>query len=200
MKRWIVIGVVLVGTMIFAISWFLTPDNLRGCSSSPSEKSGCERADVVIAVSGGDTRARTNEAIGLYKRGWAPRLAFSGAASDKAGPSNAEVMKQQAIDAGIPSTAIIIDETSENTRQNAENTTGILQSSTKSAILVTSGYHQRRALLEFRRRAPQIDFRAHPVASDNQWSPLWWLTPWGWYVAITEIVKIVIFYVMGVTP
>jgi uncharacterized SAM-binding protein YcdF (DUF218 family) len=65
-------------------------------------------------------------------------------------------------------------------------------------ILVTSAYHQRRASLEFNKRAAgTVQVRNHPVATDKQWSGLWWMTPTGWYLATTEFFKIIAFYVGG---
>jgi uncharacterized SAM-binding protein YcdF (DUF218 family) len=198
MKRLIISSIIVVGVAILGISLFLTPDSLLKCDTSPSLDSGCQKADVIIAVSGGDTTGRTQKAIDLYKDGWADRLLFSGAASDKSGPSNAEVMRMQALSQDVPSSAIQIGESSETTKENAENTKDILQDSDiNSAILVTSRYHMKRALLEFRSRAPDITFRASPADADNQWSGFWWATPYGWYLALSELVKIVIFYLGG---
>ncbi|HTK39529.1 MAG TPA: YdcF family protein [Patescibacteria group bacterium] len=198
MIRWLIGAVVVVALVIIGISLFLTPDNLMKCNDMPSDLTGCEKADVIIAVSGGDTPARTQKAIDLYMNGWSSQLIFSGAASDKTGPSNAEVMRTQALEQGVPDSAIRIEETSETTKQNAENTKDILHDEhIKSAILVTSRYHMKRAMLEFQNRAPNISFRASPAAGDNQWSMLWWTTPYGWFLAVSELVKIIIFYLGG---
>ncbi len=198
MIRWMSIGIVSFIILVTGISWFLAPDNLMQCSEVPSNLDGCEQADVIIAVSGGDTTARTQEAIDLYKNGWAPKLIFSGAAQDKSGPSNAAVMKRQAIEQGIPEAAITTEDKSETTKENAEKTRGILASKDiRTAIVVTSRYHMKRTILEFRERAPNVTFRAHPTIADSQWSSWWWVTPHGWYLALTEIVKIIVFYLGG---
>lgn len=178
----------LFACVVWAISRYLGPDDLRACPLRPTDSTDCASADAIIALSGGDTSARAAEAISLYTHGWAPLLIFSGAAADKSGPSNAEVMRTQALAAGVPDEAIIIETRSENTSQNAEQTSDILTArGIKSIILVTSAYHQRRASLEFARRAPGIEVRNHPVASDSQWSEWWWLTPTGWWLAIPEV-------------
>ena len=50
--------------------------------------------------------------------------------------------------------------------------------------------------LEFERElGDTITLRRHPVEADNQWSRLWWLTPWGWGLAGGELVRIIAFYV-----
>lgn len=198
MIRWIAIAGTSLLVLILGISWFLAPDNLMQCSDVPSNLEGCERADVIIAVSGGDTTARTQEAIDLYKNGWAPKLIFSGAAQDKSGPSNAAVMKRQATEQGVPEAAVTIEDQSETTKENAEKTRDILaDKNIHSAIVVTSGYHMKRTILEFRERAPNVQFRAHPTIADSQWSSWWWLSPHGWYLALTEIVKVIVFYLGG---
>lgn len=198
MIRWIAIAGTSLLVLILGISWFLAPDNLMQCSDVPSNLEGCERADVIIAVSGGDTTARTQEAIDLYKNGWAPKLIFSGAAQDKSGPSNAAVMKRQATEQGVPEAAVTIEDQSETTKENAEKTRDILaDKNIHSAIVVTSGYHMKRTILEFRERAPTVQFRAHPTIADSQWSSWWWLSPHGWYLALTEIVKVIVFYLGG---
>ena len=153
-----------------------------------------------MAVSGGDTQARANEAVELYRRSWAPILVFSGAAADKTGPSNAQVMREYALEQGVPDSAIIVEGDSETTHENAKLSRSVLVDNRFSRIiLVTSGYHQRRASIEFRKVAgSDVEIVNHPVARDNQWSQLWWLTPNGWWLAVSEIVKILLVY-MGVS-
>lgn len=193
-----------IGSIVFAIvvivvglSIYLSPNDLAKCQAQPNTDKQCQAADAVVAISGGDTQARTEEAVTLYKNGWAPLLIFSGAAQDKTGPSNAEAMRQYAVTHGVPASDIVIEEYGETTKQNAENTQSIFeQRGITSVILVTSGYHQRRAGLEFNART-NVTVRNHPVTRDNQWSPIWWLTPTGWYLAVSEFVKIIAFFIGG---
>lgn len=197
MKIFIVITLLLIG-MIIGLSFYLTPDDLSPCEDQPTEAQPCHTADAVVAISGGDTAARTREAIRLYKNNWAPKLIFSGAAQDKSGPSNAKVMAEEARLAGVPDSDIIIEEYGETTKQNAENSQSIFEENgIESVIVVTSAYHQRRAGLEFSKRSSSITVRNHPVMADKQWSGWWWLTPVGWYLALSEFVKIIIFYIGG---
>lgn len=198
----LIVGLALfVGCSGWLIGAYLSPDDLQQCADlAPSSATGCERADVIVAVSGGNTSARADEAIRLYKLGWAPNIIFSGAAADKSGPSNAAVMKQRAIAAGIDAAVITVEEVSESTDQNAIEATSI--ATTKGytqVILVTSPYHQRRALLEFERRAPSLTVRSHPTSTDSQWSVWWWLSPGGWMVAIPELVGSLVIMAGGVT-
>lgn len=186
--------------VVAGLSIYLAPDGMKACSEIPDQNTlDCQKVDAIVAISGGDTAARTQQAIELYQNGWANKLIFSGAAADKTGPSNAEAMQLQALRAGVSPSNIILDETSETTKQNAANTHDLItQNNIRSVILVTSGYHQRRAGLEFGERAgTQIRLVNHPVTTDNQWSPWWWTTPGGWYLAVSEFTKIMVFYMGG---
>lgn len=199
MKWLIAIPIVLV-TFIVGVSFYLQPNDFIGCQDRPIEGSGrCEPADAIVVVSGGDTNARTDEGIRLFQNGWAESLVFSGAAQDKAGLSNAAAMRNRALAAGVPQTSIFVDEFSETTEQNAENTQSILtRYGIQKVILVTSGYHQRRANLEFEKRASGVEILNHPVLADKDWSLWWWLTPRGWWLAGGEMAKVIAFYIQGV--
>ncbi|MDN5274894.1 MAG: exported protein of unknown function [Candidatus Saccharibacteria bacterium] len=195
----IIAGLVALVIIIVGLSTYLAPNDLAGCNDTPGSVKPCEPVDAIVAVSGGDTSARTREAIKLYQHGWAPKLIFSGAAQDKTGPSNAEAMRREARSLGVPDSDIITEELGATTKQNADNTQSILERNNVSAvILVTSAYHQRRAGLEFTKRAAgTVTVYNHPVMTDNQWSTFWWLTPTGWYLALSEFVKIMLFYIGG---
>lgn len=188
----------LLVIIITVISIYLTPNDLRGCTNV-SQKNGCQKADAIVAISGGNTSVRAAEAIKLYKAGWADTLIFSGAAADTSGPSNAEVMRRQALAAGVPADAVKVESLSQTTRQNAERTKELLveigSGGANRVILVTSPYHQRRASLEFRALAGEgITIINHPTPEDPDWSRIWWLTPRGWWLAVGELVKIAAFY------
>jgi uncharacterized SAM-binding protein YcdF (DUF218 family) len=197
--KWLISVAGLAIAFIVLVSVYLQPTSFTGCSAAPSDAQGCATANAIVVVSGGDTQGRTQAGIDLYKNGWADTLIFSGAAQDKSGPSNAEAMQLQAVQAGVPSSAILIDGDSESTQQNAHNTQTIVANrGYTNIILVTSGYHQRRASLEFNKQAESVEIRNYPVTHDGDWSWFWWLTPRGWWLAGGEIVKIIAFYV-GVT-
>lgn len=172
--------------VIVVIPWFL----------GPSDK--LEKADAIIAISGGDTQARTNEAVRLYKEGWAPNLIFSGAAADPNSPSNAEVMQQGAIQAGVPQSAIDVGELALNTIGNAEESAEIIRKNNyKTVILVTSKYHERRAALEFARLlGDEVKIIRHPAPNDKNWpANSWWARPYSLVLGGIETVKTL--YVWG---
>ena len=194
MKKLLLFVVLFLLAITFFLPLYLGPDDLGGCASLPDATGRCEKADAIVAVSGGDTMARVDQAIELYKNGWATMLIFSGAALDKSGPSNASAMRAHAIRNGVPAEAIAIEEVSETTAENATNTAKLVEGKQfKRLILVTSAYHQRRASIEFERAfGEEVTVVSRPVTNDKQWSSWWWMTPYGWWLGIGEIVKIVV--------
>jgi len=174
----ILLGLAFIGSLI-AIGVYLSP------------KDDLQKSDVIVAVSGGETRSRALEAVSLYKAGYAPLIIFSGAAKDPLSPSNASVMKQIAVEEGIPPDVISVDESSLTTKQNANEVANIIQAlKLDSIILVTSPYHQRRTYLEFKDRLGQKVQIINNPAIDHAWGRRnWWQTPQGWYLTITELPK-----------
>ncbi|MGB4420619.1 MAG: YdcF family protein [Candidatus Saccharimonadales bacterium] len=188
-----IIAIILLAVLS---SFYLQPNDFIGCDKKPGGLPHCNTADAIVAVSGGDTKARALKAIDLYKNGWADKIIFSGAAKDKSGPSNAAAMKAIALEQGVEEGHILLDEFSETTQQNAKNTESIIKKNNiRTVILVTSGYHQRRANLEFSKYNEKVVVFNYPLNKDKDWSSHWWLTPNGWWLTLSELVKIVMFYV-----
>lgn len=197
MRYWLIIIPLVIIGIITAISFYLQPNDFVGCPEKPqADMIRCKKADAIVVVSGGDTQARTDEAIKLFNDGWANALVLSGAAQDKSGLSNAAAMRVRAIVAGVPAEAIYIDELSETTEENAENSGVIFKEHNfDHVILVTSGYHQRRALLEFQKNAGAVEVLSHPVLYDKDWSVWsWWLSARGWWLAGGELARVIVFY------
>ncbi len=178
----ILLALVAVVGVVLTVLWI-------GFYLSPQDQ--LETADAIVALSGGDTTARTLKAIELYQAGWAPLLIFSGAAHDPGSPSNAAAMRQIALNHGVPTDAIATEDKSENTEENARNVSAILSVlHYHRIILVTSPYHQRRASWEFAQHLSASTQIINQSASDPLWSRYaWWITPTGWYLTLSELAK-----------
>ena len=175
--------------IVWGITSYLAIDDLASCPAPDPLVAACAPADAIVAVSGGDTPARAEEAIRLYQAGWAPKVVFSGAALDTSGPSNAEAMRRQAIAAGVPENDIVIEGTSADTQQNALRSFALLTDADR-LIVVTSPYHQRRADVEFQKVfGPDVQIVSHPTQTDHIWTKTWYLTTTGWWLALSETVK-----------
>lgn len=135
------------------------------------------RADAIVALSG-DTGARTETAVDLWRRKYAPIIIFAGASEDLSSVASGELMKREAVAAGVPASAILVEPTSNTTEENARAVASLMKAhGLSTAILVTSPYHQRRAANLFAREFPPagLKFSNYP-ARDPQWDPnTWWL-------------------------
>ena len=150
------------------------------------------RSDAIVVLSGGPDRI--DWGIKLYQDGWSPRLVLVGAALDKSGPSNAAAMRKKALQAGVPDTAIFLEEESTNTLENATLSKRILDSfGAKSIILVTSPYHQRRALETFKNvyDKESISIINSPSGYSSWNSKEWWAKPTSADLTTSEILKII---------
>lgn len=155
-------------------------------------------SDAIVAISGGQTNTRAEEAVLLYQQGLAPVLVFSGAALDTSGPSNAQAMRQVALRAGVPNRAIILEEDATTTTENALGVAKIAsQMGWRKVILVTSPYHQRRAQLEFSRHLKGQQIISHS-STDEEWRrSKWWATPKSTNLTLQEVQKLVAAYILG---
>jgi uncharacterized SAM-binding protein YcdF (DUF218 family) len=196
MKRFVVAsGVTLIvlaaagAAVFFGVGFYLSP------------QSSLSKTDAIVAISGGETDARTTAAVDLYKAGWAPMLIFSGAAADPNGPSNAQAMATLAVSDGIPPDAILLDQTSLDTSQNATNVAAIVRSENfHSIILVTSPYHQRRAEIAFHRALGSSFTILNHSSYDQSWRRSdWWATPYSRNLTYSELQKVAYELVSGNT-
>ena len=77
-------------------------------------------------------------------------------------------MRAVAIENGVPPEAIVLETEAANTHQNVLYTHDILErAGWRRILLVSSPYHMRRALLVWRKAAPEIDVIPQPVASSQ---------------------------------
>ncbi|OYD07475.1 YdcF family protein [Paludifilum halophilum] len=101
-------------------------------------------------------KERLDYAYRLYSRGLAPVIICSGG-SIKHRISEAEVMKQNLVEKGVPPDSILLEDRSTNTVQNIANTMKILkQHQWDDVYLVTHDYHMYRALFCARRYPVQV--------------------------------------------
>jgi uncharacterized SAM-binding protein YcdF (DUF218 family) len=150
------------------------------------------QSDAIVVISGDEQMARFQEGVSLYQRGLGRFLVFSGAAHDN-GPSNADVMRDLAVQRGVPDRAILEEPLGEDTWGNAVHTRQVLEGhGLQSAILVTSPYHARRAKLTFDAAyaGSGIALIVH-AAPDSQWRKLsWWRNQETRRLTFTELQKL----------
>jgi uncharacterized SAM-binding protein YcdF (DUF218 family) len=177
----------LVGSVIVAAVTLLGPGLLL---DTPQPGPGL--SDAIVVISGDEQMARFQEGVNLYERGFGQYLVFSGAAHDN-GISNADVMRALAVEGGVPDSVILEEPQGEDTWGNAVYTRQVLEEhALRSAILVTSPYHARRAKLTFDAAytGSGIRLMVH-AAPDSQWRKLsWWQQPETRRLTYTELQKL----------
>ncbi|MBI5031303.1 MAG: YdcF family protein [Chloroflexi bacterium] len=113
-----------------------------------------QQADAIIVLGaqvsrsgrpGTSLSARIDHAIKLYKQGYAPYLIFSGGLGTFP-PTEAESMRRVAADAGVPASAMILEDESHSTEQNLAYSKKLMDArGLHSAIIVSDPFHLYRA-------------------------------------------------------
>jgi uncharacterized SAM-binding protein YcdF (DUF218 family)/glycosyltransferase involved in cell wall biosynthesis len=115
---------------------------------------------------GGGVQERISKAVSLYQQGVAPRLIIS--SGYVFALREAESMKAIAIAQGVPADAIVLEERATDTYENVTFTKQILDAHHLRRIaLVSSPYHMRRAVLTWRKAAPEVQVIATPPESSQ---------------------------------
>jgi uncharacterized SAM-binding protein YcdF (DUF218 family) len=134
-------------------------------------------ADVVIAL-GGDARCwREKAAADLFKEGRARALVVSGV-PHAWGVHTGEAARRYVESLGVPREQIFVLQESWNTRREAIDLDELMRrQGWKSAIIVTSPFHSRRAYYTFQRYAGDFTFYSAPLtAAPPEWQPEGWWT------------------------
>ena len=167
-------GPAKVAVALLVVYLVIFQTNLVWWMASPLTVSEPARpADAVVVFAGGvgesgraggGVQERISKAVELYRDGVAPKMIIS--SGFVFALREAETMKTIAISNGVPADAIILEERATNTYENVTYTRDILASQGWRRIaLVSSPYHMRRALLTWRKAAPDVEVIASPPPS-----------------------------------
>jgi uncharacterized SAM-binding protein YcdF (DUF218 family)/glycosyltransferase involved in cell wall biosynthesis len=150
--------------------------NLAWWLAGPLYRSGPPaRADAIVVFAGGvgesgkaggGAQERLARAVDLYKSGYAPNLILSSGYVYSF--KEAEVMRALALDQGVPASAVVLEQRATNTYQNVKFVDDILRERRwRRILLVSSPYHMRRALMVWRKVAPDVTVLPTP-ATESQ--------------------------------
>jgi uncharacterized SAM-binding protein YcdF (DUF218 family)/glycosyltransferase involved in cell wall biosynthesis len=111
---------------------------------------------------GGGYQERVKQAVDLYNQKLVPRMLF--VSGFVFAFHETEVMRALAMDNGVPSDAIVLESRADNTHTFVQRSAETArQRGWRRVLLVSSPYHMRRALLTWRREAPDIEAIPAPV-------------------------------------
>jgi uncharacterized SAM-binding protein YcdF (DUF218 family) len=115
---------------------------------------------------GGGYQERVAQAVNLYRQGFAPRVVIS--TGFVFAFKEGDVMRSLAIANGVPESAIVLELQAANTHENVTFTNEILEKNGwRRILLVSSPYNMRRALMTWKKAAPQIDVVPEPVPASQ---------------------------------
>jgi uncharacterized SAM-binding protein YcdF (DUF218 family) len=161
--------------------------------------------DRVYVNQGADRLLHT---LWLYRAGRIRKIIVSGgsgAIGAKVARSEAEELRILLRLAGVPAQDILLETESRNTHENALNTKALLarHPEIKSLVLITSAFHERRAMGCFRRAGlePAV-FPASYYSTDRRPTLSYWLVPSDdaprlWSVLIHEMVGYGVYRLLG---
>lgn len=168
-----------------------------------------DRADAIVVLSGSSVfKERTKKAAELFKLGRSDKIlltddGYRGGWSPKVriNPLFVELARRELLSQGVPADAIVtLPGVVDGTDKEAAAFVDYAQKQNlRSATIVTSAYHTRRALWTFEKFARKngiefgIEHPAPGIQTPKAFS--WWLKPAGWRMIAGEYVKFIGYYV-----
>lgn len=124
----------------------------------------------------GDAVDRIWHAARLYKQGLAPKIILSGGRipgmeAHTTLQTEAQAMRLLLIDLGVPDSALLLEDASRTTRENAEKTKAIVGD--QRVALVTSAFHMPRSIENFKKAGIQADAYPTDFQVIDGVEPLW---------------------------
>ncbi|MBX3134429.1 MAG: YdcF family protein [Gemmatimonadaceae bacterium] len=113
-------------------------------------------------------RARLDHAVGLYAQGIAPRIVLTGGVAEGDTASEAAVSRLYALQAGVPDSAILLENEGRTTAQSLARVARLLHARRLDTVVVVSDpFHVRRAGLVAQREGLVV--YASPTRTDGVW-------------------------------
>ncbi len=217
-KRLLIAGISL---LVFTSNYFIANEVMRAWETPVTPLTSLGRYDYAIILTG-VTRTemkpkdrvyftqgadRATHTLQLYKMGFVKKIIVSGGSGrlDGRGVKEADDLADFLVLAGVPKEDILIENESKNTRESAVAVAKLLSTveGSKTLLLVTSGYHMRRALACFKKVDLAVEpFAVQPVSDERHFGLGLILIPrvdaiGMWQTMIREWVGIIVYWLAG---
>ncbi|MEA3493229.1 MAG: YdcF family protein [Candidatus Margulisiibacteriota bacterium] len=168
-------GLIVLFLIVFAV-YFSATFILEGIARFLVVQDKLELSDVIVVLAGDSNGERVAQGVELHKKGYAPKIIMSG------GPimwelAAADWMKKQAVAAGVPASAVLLQRKSESTMEDVLLSLPLIRKNKfRSVILVTSPYHSRRSKRTFKKGVAglNIEVLSYPVQDSKFKVKGWW--------------------------
>lgn len=140
---------------------------------------GAARADAIVVLGAAQyrgrpspvLRARLDHAVALFAQGFAPRLVLTGGIAEGDTASEAAVSRTYVMRAGVPDSAILLENDGRTTQQSLHAVARLLEArGLQRVILVSDPFHLLRASVVARRNGLAV--RTSPTRADDAWGRL----------------------------
>ena len=198
MKRRLVSGSLFL-FIIFLVIYFSYPFVLNRLAERLVTRAKLSPADVILVLAGDTDGERVTAGVNLYKKGYAKYLLMSG--GELAWRlTSAEWMKKQAMAEGVAGRAILLQDKSRSTIDDATFPLPIVKArGFKSVIIVTSPYHTSRAARVFKKifGPAGVNVMVYP-AEEKDFNPnRWWSRHEDAGLVVWEYVSSVLYFLKG---
>jgi uncharacterized SAM-binding protein YcdF (DUF218 family) len=151
-------------------------------------------ADLIVAL-GGDGGARAVRAAELFRQGYAPRVLLTGleGGDDRTRRHYLDWRAGYLVDEGVPRAALLFDEASTSSWDEAVNTLALMKHhGWKRVLIVSDPPHMRRLSWVWARLATSAGVQCRLVTSDPRWwNPArWWANKDSGVFVVTELIKL----------
>jgi len=153
-----------------------------------------ERADLIVAL-GGDVGPRVQKAAELYRQGFSPAVLLTGMEGGQA-ETRSHYLHWRArflVDRKVPASALLFDEVSTNTWEEAVNTLSLMRArKMKSVLLVSDPPHLRRLDRVWGKvfAGSGIQYRLIAAPMEKWDAARWWSNEASAQYVITEYIKL----------
>lgn len=185
--------------VLLPVLFFTYPFILNNAARHLIVQDAIKPSDIILVLGGDDNGERVDEAVKLYKNGYAKKILMS------SGPlawklTGAEWMKKQALAEGVPARAILLEDRSLSTIDNAKLSLPILEKEkVKTVILVTSPTHTRRSKKVFDRifKPAGIQVSYRPAQRNSFKLDGWWKRHEDTQLVVWEYVSLMFYFMKG---
>ncbi len=182
---------ILIALLVVLLLYFLTPYLLNSLARALIREDALVKSDLIVALGGDHRCQREKRAAELYHQGWGRKVVVSGL-QYAWGIHTGDAAKRYVISLGVPEVDILMIRDTLNTRTEAVVLERLMrEGGYRSAIIVTSAFHSRRATFTVEQAASQMTFHSSPVPPvAPEWNPdRWWSRREDVFLTVREFIS-----------